>query len=471
MGHDQQRGNDGMDSAFSESRRRFLAATSRVAAGVGGAAALLALGASAGRAMGRPVYGPAARMDERQPAPKAMKRPELKEGETIRVGVIGIGGNPGACAMGLGHCNALADISKKGREKVQVVALCDLNSRYLERGKSDMEKAQPGVKVDTYRRSAELLARADIHGVVIATPEHCHSVNGIEAILAGKDVYLEKPMTLNLGMAMDLARVASANPDVIVQVGTQKTRLPNYLEAKKLIKDGYIGMPTFSQTSYCRNSKDGEWHYGYDKSWKAGEDIDWDAWCGPLGAMPVDWKLYSQWRRYRKTSTGIIGDLLVHVMTPLMMALDQGWPTRVVATGGHLVDKAMENHDNVHIAAQFESGHQMLVVGSTCNEAGLETMIRGHKGNIYLGGNNCTVRPERTFSEEVEEKVVKCANIGDDQDAHRVGWLSSIRTREQPLSSVELGLKVMVVVDLATRSMWEGGAFGFDPKTMTAARA
>ncbi len=464
VNNDQSRGNVEGGEQFSESRRRFLATTTKVAAG---AAAVMALGASAGRAMARPV--PATPKDE-QPIGKAKARPALKEGDVLRIGVIGVGGEPGACAMGLGHCMSLVDIAKKNREKVQVVAICDLNNKYLEQGKSKIERAQAGVKVDTYRKSAELLAREDIHGVVIATPEHSHSANGIEAIMSGKDVYLEKPMTLNLGMALNLARVAAANPDVIVQVGTQKTRLPNYLEAKKLIKDGYIGMPTFSQTSYCRNSKDGEWHYGYDKNWKVGQDIDWDSWCGELGAMPWDPKLYSQWRRYRKTSTGIIGDLLVHVMTPLMLALDQGWPTRVVATGGHLVDKAMENHDNIHIAVQFETGHQMIVVGSTCNQAGLETMIRGHKGNIYLGGNNCTVRPEPTFSEEVEEKVVKCANIGDDQDAHRVGWLQSIRTREKPLSSVELGLKVMVIVDLATRSMWEGGAFTFDPKTMAASK-
>ncbi len=459
MNHDQSRGNVGGGEDFSGSRRRFLATT----AGAAAAAALLGGAGSVGRAMARPVQ-----MRDEQPVGKAKPRIALKDGDVIRVGVIGIGGTPGACAMGMGHCNALVDIAKKGKEKVQVVAICDLNSKYLEKGKSDIEKAQPGVKVETYRKSAELLAREDIHAVVIATPEHAHSANGIEAILAGKDVYLEKPMCLNLEMAMSLARVAAANPEVIVQVGTQKTRLPNYHEARKLIKDGYIGVPTFSQTSYCRNSKEGEWHYGYDKNWKVGEDIDWETWCGPLGSMAWDPKLYSQWRRYRKTSTGIIGDLLVHVMTPLMLAVDQGWPTRVVATGGHLCDTEMENHDNIHIAAQFETGHQMLVVGSTCNQAGLETMIRGHKGNIYLGGNHCVVRPEPTFSEEVEEKTVKCANIGDDQDAHRVGWLQSIRTREKPMSSVELGLKVMVIVDLATRSMWEGGAFAFDPKTMMA---
>ena len=96
-------------------------------------------------------------------------------------------------------------------------------------------------------------------------------------------------------------------------------------------------------------------------------------------------------------------------------------------------------------------------------------MIRGHKGNIYLGNNNCVVRPERLFAEEVDEKTIQCPDIGNDQDVHRLAWLKSIRTRETPLATVELGLKVMVIVDLATKSMWDGRAYTFDPKTMTAA--
>ena len=454
---------NGPSSEFLESRRRFLATTA-------GAAAAAAVAGSVGKAMARPAPFPAPRDEE--PVGKAKPRIAVKDGEIIRVGVIGIGGNPGACAMGMGHCESLVNLNKKGREKVQVVAICDLNKHYLEDGKSKIEQAQPGVKVDTYTKSAELLARGDIHGVVVATPEHWHSANGIEAILAGKDLYLEKPMCLNLAMAMALHRVAAANPDVIAQVGSQNTRQPKYMAAKEMIASGLIGTPTFSQTSYCRNSKDGEWHYGFDKNWKPGVDIDWETWCKPLGSMPWDPQLYSQWRRYRKTSTGIIGDLLVHQMTPLMMALDQGWPVRVMATGGHLVDKDMENHDNINIGVQFETGHQMTVLGSTCNESGLEVMIRGHKGNIHLGGRNCEMTPERVFAgEDVEPKTVKSADTGDDQDAHRVGWLQAMRTREKPPSSIDLHLRVMVIVDLATRSMWEGSAFTFDPKTMTESKA
>jgi predicted dehydrogenase len=195
-------------------------------------------------------------------------------------------------------------------------------------------------------------------------------------------------------------------------------------------------------------------------------NLDWKTWCEPLGQVPWNPEIYARWRRYRKYSTGIIGDLLVHQMTPMIKALRLGWPVRVVATGGHYVDKTMENHDQVNITVEFEHDHTMIVAGSTCNELGLERVIRGHKGNLYVGGRIAALRPERIWAEEVEEREFPPPTgpaIGD-QQALRLHWLDCIRTRAKPRSDVELGTKVMVIVDLATRSMWEGGAFGYDPE-------
>jgi hypothetical protein len=128
----------------------------------------------------------------------------------------------------------------------------------------------------------------------------------------------------------------------------------------------------------------------------------------------------------------------------------------------------MENHDQINMNIEFEDEHTMIVAGSTANEVGLETMIRGHKGNIYLGGRTTTVRPERIFAEEFDEETIEGPDNGDTQDQLRRDWLECIRTRKAPASPVELGTKVMVVVDLATRSMWDGAAYAFDPATMTA---
>jgi len=397
------------------------------------------------------------------PIPKAKARIPLAPDQTIRMAVIGTGG------MGTGHVDAFMSLAKAGKEKVEIVGVCDVNQKFLDRAHKKCVEGQSGVECKKHADYKEILARDDVHAVLIASPEHWHAQMAIDAIVAGKDVYLEKPMTLRLDEALRLREVVRGNPDMRLQVGTQMTNLPKYHEARKVIESGLIGVPCSSQTSYCRNAKEaGEWnYYELDPEWAPGKNLDWNAWCGPMGQREWDPKVYIRWRRYRDFSTGILGDLLVHVITPMLVAIEQGWPTRVVAVGSHMVDKAMENHDMVNLAIQFETGHQMIVAGSTCNEVGLETMIKGNKGNIYLNSRHCVVRPERGYSEEFDEKTIECADIGNDQDMHRLKWLKVIRTREQPDSDVDQGAKVVAIVDLATRSIWEGAAFEFDPKTMT----
>ncbi|MBX3315951.1 MAG: Gfo/Idh/MocA family oxidoreductase [Phycisphaeraceae bacterium] len=444
------RGSNSHLNVAGNTRRDFLVKTAALA----GAGALLA-----GAAKKPSVSGPSSSI-------KAAKRVPVPDGQPIRLGVIGTGG------MGTGHCDAIIKLTKDGRTNVQIVAVCDVCDSHMARAKKLCEEKQPGVKVDSYRKHEDLLAREDIHAVLIASPEHWHAQHAIDAITAGKDVYLEKPMTLRLDEALALREYSLKHPDVILQIGTQMMQLPRYHEARKLIRSGEIGHPTLAQTSYCRSSKDGEWnYYAIDKNWKPGENLDWDRWCGPLGSREWDPKIFARWRRYRDFSTGIIGDLLVHVVTPLLLALDSPWPTRVVACGSHIIDKDMENHDLTNLAITMENGTQMIVAGSTCNEVGLETLIRGYKANLYLGSVNCQVRPERLFVDEVEGRTIECENIGNDQDVHRVAFFDCVRSRNEPPAGVDLSTKVMVIVDLATRSMWEGKAFTFDPKTMTASPA
>ena len=110
------------------------------------------------------------------------------------------------------------------------------------------------------------------------------------------------------------------------------------------------------------------------------------------------------------------------------------------------------------------------MAGSTDNDQGLGEIIRGHEATMYLGGNNCRIIPQSIFAEEIEETEEKFEGISD-QDEHRLNWLHCMRTREQPRGDVTNATKVMVIVDLATRAMWEGKAFSFDPATLKPASA
>ncbi|MFG0292547.1 MAG: Gfo/Idh/MocA family protein [Phycisphaerales bacterium JB050] len=433
-------------------RRQFLGATA-----LAGAAAVLGTAGCASSASSRP--------SRLFPTVKAAKGKAPTAGETIRLGIIGTGG------MGNGHAHAMMNFNNAGTDKVELVALadvCDERRNHCLRGCNEKQK---GVEVQSTRNYKEVLAREDIHGVIIASPEHWHAQHAIDALEAGKDVYCEKPMTLELWQAMDVREAVLKHPERIFQVGTQMIMLPKYKAAREAIKQGKIGPAVWSQTSYCRNSTTGEWnYYGINDEWKPGVNLDWNAWLGYLGPREWDPKVYARWRRYKDFSTGIIGDLLVHVMTPLIFALDAGWPTRVLATGAHVVDMDMENFDQVNLTVQFENGHTMIVAGSTANEVGLETMIRGHKANMYLNGRHVDIRPERIFVDDVDREEITCSDIGNDQDQLRLNWLKCMRTREAAASNIDLASKVMVAVDLAAKSMWDGHAYTFDPETMRAKR-
>ena len=385
--------------------------------------------------------------------------------EPVRIGIIGAGG------MGTEHARAFQRLTAAGTTDVQVAVLCDVCVPRLEAAGQALRKEGAHYDFRYCTDYRELLRDASLQGVLIATPEHWHARMGADAIRAGKDVYIEKPMTLRHEEAFRLRDVAAAHPERIVVIGTQYVMYSSYIDAQRLIAEGKIGKPVFSQTSYCRNSKDGEWlYYEIDPAWQPGVNLDWSAWTGPLGRQPWSPEVYARWRRYRKYSTGIIGDLLVHRITPLMMALDVGWPVRVVASGGHYVDGAMENHDQVNINIEFEKGHTMIVAGSTANEVGLETLIRGHRANLYLGGRRLTLRPERIYAEETEEQVIEGEDTGDPQDLLRAQWIEAIRTRGKSPSPIDLATQVMVAVDLASRSMWDGHAYGFDPGKLKARR-
>lgn len=402
--------------------------------------------------------------DDRE-IPKAPEKKPIPEGTAIRVGLIGTGG------MGGGHLGNMMSQIANGDENFQVVALADVNQAWLGDKATTAREGQPGVTVDTYTNYKDLVSRDDIDCVLIASPEHWHAQMAVDCIASGKDVYCEKPMAFSLEEAFWMSRTMEANPHMRLQVGTQFMMHEKYKAAKRLIASGAIGYPTLSQTSYCRNTPNGEWnYYGIDERVKPGETLDWEAWCGSRGVRDWDPKLYHRWRRYKDFSTGVIGDLLVHVMTPMMYALDRGWPVKVQTAGGNYIDKDMENHDQVFITVEFEKDHTMVVAGATNNSTGLETLIRGNEANLFLNGTHCEMRPERPYAEDIEPQTIECAPVAD-QPSLRLNWLQCVRSREQNVSPVGLGTQVMVVVDLATRAMWQGGAWTFDPATRTVQRA
>ena len=145
-----------------------------------------------------------------RPIVKAGKRADLGPDDTIRMGIIGVGG------MGGGHLGSTINQNNNGEDKVHVVALSDVCKPRLDNRLNQARNDQKGVQVDGYRDYKELLARDDIHCVLIASPEHWHAQQAVDAIEAGKDVYVEKPLCLDLDEAFELQELAQAKGRVLM---------------------------------------------------------------------------------------------------------------------------------------------------------------------------------------------------------------------------------------------------------------
>jgi predicted dehydrogenase len=372
--------------------------------------------------------------------------------DRIRIGAIGCGG------MGTAHLRSMVDQSKKNEANIQVIAVCDI----YEPRKNQAKTITGGTVYHDYRK---LLENKDVDVVLIATPEHWHAQQAIDAMEAGKDLYLEKPMVRHLADAKKVYQTA-LRTNRIVQVGSQWTEEDKWRKANELIKAGKIGKPVWSQTSYCRNSKEGEWNYHIDNDASPG-NLDWNAFLGSAPKRPFDKDRFFRWRKYWDYSAGITSDLFPHVMHTLFIALDLDFPTRVTATGGIYVHPDREVPDTIHLLADFPSGHTLLVAGCTANEQGLETMIRGHKANMYLGGDAVVIRPERTYAEEIEEtrEAVPALSI-DPMRAHEKNLWQSVRSREKPRCPIELAYKVHVTVGLAELAYRQNKTMRWDAQKM-----
>ncbi|MBW3625479.1 MAG: Gfo/Idh/MocA family oxidoreductase [Armatimonadetes bacterium] len=383
--------------------------------------------------------------------------------DRIGIGIIGVGG------QGNNHHQTL----KRHRQELNhtTVAVCDVYQNRLEAA----VKSADNPEVKGYKNYQDLLKDPRVDVVFIATPEHWHARQTLDTLKAGKDIYLEKPMTRYLEEGIAVYRAVKAS-DRIVQIGSQGCSDAKWHTAGQVVKSGRIGHKVWSQGSYCRNNQAGEWNYRIDPALSPA-NLDWAMWLGPAPKVPFSPERYSRWRKYWDYSGGILTDLFPHKLNPFMIALGAEWPSRVACTGGIYMDTDTGNNpdrqvaDTTHMLVDYPSGHTILVAGSTINETGLNEMIRGHKANVLFGGNGVEVRPERPFADEVDvERVPLIENDdirqGEDIAQHQRNFLRSVRSRQQPNCPVDIAAPVQVAINMAELAYKNNKQVQFDPKTL-----
>ncbi|NOZ20489.1 MAG: Gfo/Idh/MocA family oxidoreductase [Planctomycetes bacterium] len=369
----------------------------------------------------------------------------LGANDRIHMGVIGVGG------MGGGHLRRLVNWSETGVEKIKVIGVCDI---YEPR----KERAQKVCGGKVFHEFEEMVQWKDLDAVVIATPDHWHAPISIAAMLAGKDVYCEKPMTRYWWEAKKVAEVQERTGRVF-QCGAQRSSDDAWWQARKVIKEGGIGQPIWSQAGYYRNCVTGDWNYHIDTN-ASRKNLDWDRFLGSATKRPFDPERYFRFRKYWDYSGGLATDLLYHAMGPFQVAFGPEFPCRVMASGGNYVHFDREVPDTYHTLLDFPSGHTIYMSSTQANQTGIPVLIRGQEATIYFESPGIVVRPEKPFRDKHEERRIRRQPRAN----HMANFIECVRTRKTPNLDAKKAYAAMVGIALGVKSYREKKVMLFDPE-------
>ncbi|MBI3850148.1 MAG: Gfo/Idh/MocA family oxidoreductase [Verrucomicrobia bacterium] len=435
--------NETKSSSGPESRREFIKKTATAAAAV----------VATANVFKTPVYG-------QNQAPSAGR--VVGANDRIAVAYIGVGG------QGQAHVDSM----KRNASDNNIVqaAVCDVSKTRNGEAKKMIGNSDVA-EFEDYRK---LLERKDIDAVCIATVDHWHTKTSIDALNAGKNVYVEKPMTRYLGEAFDLHDTVKKTGKIL-QVGSQGCSDAKYHKAADLIKAGKIGPLVMSQGSYMRNNPKGEWNNYEIFPWVTPQDINWEMWQGSVHKkVSFNGDYFRRWRKYYPYCAGLLGDLVPHRLHPLILATgNPEFPVRVNCIGTRKIHSDLltpgtperDVPESVQLLAEFPSGLTLIVASSSVNEQGFPDIIRGHKATLYFGGNRLELKPERPFADEIDPESFDNLTPGEDIGEHEKNWFSCIRTGKLPHANIDLAVRVQTIISLAEMSDRLGITCLFDEKT------
>ena len=325
----------------------------------------------------------------------AMALPAAGANNRLRVGWIG-GGMRGFHVMNQTYLES--------PELVEIVAVCDTYTGNRERAKETVRRlggTAPKACVD-YR---DVLAASRVDVVFICTPEHLHHRMAMDALAAGKHIYLEKPIGHTVAEGAEVVK-AAARSGRVVQVGTQNRSNKLYLRAKQMVEDGYLGEVHYVRAFWYRNfpqaTAPAPWRYAIPPD--AGPDTaDWERFLGGATKRPWDQRRYFQWRNYWDYSGGIATDLLVHQTDITNYVMGKGLPSSCVASGGIYMwgqpdDREVPDTFN----ATYEYSAERFHLNYSCyfgnDHYGYGEQFLGYKGTLeVMDRQNLTFSPQPKF--------------------------------------------------------------------------
>jgi len=361
--------------------------------------------------------------------------------DEIAVGLIGAGGR-----------GTLLMRTFQSEPSVRIAAVCDVYEPNLERALSLAGKAQ-GRTPTAYRDYRRLLEDKEIHAVIIATPEHWHHRMVLDALAAGKDVYVEKPLCQTPEQGVELMEAESRSRQ-IVQVGMQRRSYDLYQQAREVVAAGTL-CPVRMIRSW--------WLNNYLRSKPVSQlegKLDWEQWQGPAPRRPFDANRFRHWRFYYDYAGGIVADQCAHVFDGMHMLMNASFPLAVTAAAGKPHHPAYETPESVVVVAEYPED---FIGVFSINYAAMRYKTQNDQLN-QLDGDRARMdigREEfKVFLEGSEETpaMVKRSERGFAYATvlHVRNFLECVRSRRAPTAPIRLGFQVALVVQMANLSLRHG---------------
>ena len=350
---------------------------------------------------------------------------------------------------------------------VEVTAVCDVWQDRVDATLAKYGRTARGH--DDYR---ELLERDDIDAVIIATPPHWHALMAIEAVEAGKDIYLQKPMSIHVGETLAV-RNAVRKHERISQVGTQIHAGANYRRVVEWIRSGKLGPVSVARTFNVMNQ--GPQGLGQSPAQQPPAGLNWDRWIGPAPKIPFNSLLAANSHNHCSFwdySGGWTMGMAPHIVDLPVWALELDVPLVTSCSGGrYVIQDAGDAPDTQEVIWQYP-GFTLTWMMSLCNsfafDFGRGTPAR--RLGIYFHALRGTL-----FADYSRYEIVPEGDLLSDDEApsetippspgHEREWLDCVKSRTQPSCNVDYHAKVDLALNLANLSYRLGRSIRWDPQT------
>lgn len=359
----------------------------------------------------------------------------------------------------------------------RVAAVCDVYQPNLDLALKELKSKS--INADSYKDFRELLDRDDIDAVNISSPDHWHPLMAVMACQAGKDVYVEKPISITIAEGRKMVEAAGKYKRV-VQVGTQQRSGAHFQKAVKLVQDGELGAITAVRTWNMGNNFPEGWGNPPDSDPPAG--LDWDFWLGPAPKVPFNKNRFGvgpdRWSTFRyfwDYAGGMMTDWGVHLIDIVQWAMKVKYPDTVYATGGKYQIKDNRETPDTLMASYQYPGFVLTYENRDCNSR----PINGHGYGIEFYGTQGTMFLDRSGYEIIPETdregdrsiprmySMQGARVNNSNYDHADDFYNCIKSRNKPISDIEEGHTSTAACLLANISYRTGTKLVYDGRTET----